>query len=159
MLSGNILNTNVLGLFRLVKLNSRLYCQILTGDFNAEPHENSYACLTGRLDEDNDTATPTQAEKCRLGNPFVDAWLHSELENRADQGSNGNLHNGKDKTSSVERDGYTYPPCNPEKRIDFIMTRNNTINNSLNWKARVLSSRLVGKDTTPETSNINNISC
>lgn len=62
---------------------------------------------------------------------------------------------GKDKFSQVERDGYTFPPCNPEKRIDFVMIRNST-NVPINQKARrwttqILSSWLVGKEVTPET--------
>lgn len=134
--------------------------QLLTGDFNAEPHESSYGCLTGRCDEMEDLKEYCPCETYQ--NPFLDSWLHSQKELRGYQlneetGEIYLVENGKDKFSQVERDGYTYPPCNPEKRIDFVMIRNTTTvgdQKARKWSSQIISSWLVGKEVTPETGII-----
>lgn len=96
--------------------------QILTGDFNAEPDEPSYAFLTGtafQFDEKDSSQTRACEETCEEQahtisqeteserGDFVDAWLVA--------------------SGGVEDEGgFTFPPCKPEKRIDFILVRNNT---------------------------------
>lgn len=67
---------------------------------------------------------------------------------------NGGIEDGTNKYTEVEREGYTYPPCNPEKRIDFILVRNQTKGQNIGWKGNIMSSWLVGKEVTPETAHM-----
>ena len=138
--------------------------QIVTGDFNAEPHESSYGCLTGRCDEETtlEDFCPCKSNQ----NPYQDVWLHSQKESRGYRLDSKNhqryfAEDGKNKFSQVERDGYTYPPCNPEKRIDYIMVRNTTTpltEKPKSWSSQIISSYLVGKEVTPETGTLHLLS-
>lgn len=116
--------------------------------------------MTGRCDEEinfDHNQCPCHSHQ----NPFQDVWLHSQKELRGYQLNDENnerylAENGRDKFSQVEQDGYTFPPCNPEKRIDYIMVRNNTTplnGKTKKWSSQILSSWLVGKEVTSETGN------
>jgi hypothetical protein len=82
--------------------------QVLTGDFNAEPHEQSIKYLLGTADA---------AEGMLLDDhvPFVDAWEHTRARTGATAAE-----------SKEVAEGFTFPACSPVKRIDFILVRNNT---------------------------------
>jgi hypothetical protein len=133
--------------------------KILTGDFNAEPHEDAYGCLTGRCqrhDPSLDWNENFAHDNCpceEQHGPYLDSWLHSERESRASRDSDG-VRNGSDKSSAEEREGFTYPPCKPEKRIDFILVRNQTVQGDhrpVTWTGRIESSWLAGQEVTAET--------
>jgi hypothetical protein len=84
----------------------------------------------------------------------VDSWLASAKELRAYR--SGEFENGKDKQSEAEREGYTYPPCNPEKRIDFVLVRNQSTEEAgtmSSWVSRIKSSWLTGQEVTEETGD------
>lgn len=79
--------------------------EILLGDFNAEPHEQTIQYLLAPLpgsnpDDDNEV-------------PFVDAWAAQPQQ----------ATSSADDSDSVDAAGLTFPACNPVKRIDFILYR------------------------------------
>ena len=75
----------------------------------------------------------------------------------------------QDAWNSTDNDGFTFPPCNPEKRIDFILVRNTTRTSSSvekdmqkdgdedkrgrtgSWKVKIADTRITGRDPTPDT--------
>lgn len=114
--------------------------QILTGDFNAEPMEPAYRFITG---QESIVETAIESGGVTQSPDFRDAWLLG--------GETGE-----------ESDGYTFPSCNPVKRIDFLLVRNasnsaasckdvehNRPSNS--WRAEVMRTWRVGLAPTPET--------
>lgn len=116
--------------------------QIVTGDFNAEPHEPAYRFITGQLPpvvdpvpEGVEGSMPSQCHP-----DFQDAWVV-----------------GGDEES--ESDGYTFPSCNPVKRIDFILVRNSSSTKCFkstdngDWKATIEHTRRVGLEPTTETAD------
>eukprot|EP00602_Paraphysomonas_sp_CaronLab_P009893 CAMPEP_0185036576 /NCGR_PEP_ID=MMETSP1103-20130426/29731_1 /TAXON_ID=36769 /ORGANISM="Paraphysomonas bandaiensis, Strain Caron Lab Isolate" /LENGTH=500 /DNA_ID=CAMNT_0027574151 /DNA_START=248 /DNA_END=1750 /DNA_ORIENTATION=+ len=101
--------------------------QVLTGDFNAEADEYSYEFLTD---------TRKDVEESDISCGYVDAWVNSSAERHTSE-------------------GFTYPSCQPEKRIDFILVRNSTTaaDRSVKWKAVVESSHIAGQATTLDTAH------
>jgi hypothetical protein len=89
--------------------------QVLTGDFNAEPHEQSIKYLLGTADA---------AEGMLLDDhvPFVDAWEYTRR--RAARDATAEVVH--EEVSKEVAEGFTFPACSPVKRIDFILVRNNT---------------------------------
>eukprot|EP01038_Epipyxis_sp_PR26KG_P014002 gene14002-18780_t len=127
--------------------------QILTGDFNAEPHElaleylinssNYYHIncsgfddvinLSNNIDGNNYDEIKNQEE------PFIDSWIYNKQH-----------HN-----DHVESEGFTFPASKPIKRIDFIFARNRSNNNNnLNGHKLHMSirnSRIVGNKPSSTT--------
>ena len=128
---------------------------MLTGDLNAEPHEDAIALL---MEPDNYMIKSPES-MCGDIHPFVDAWAwwqqqqqqrrgvdmidaaimdgvgegapqNSNKLNRADLDGTGALKGDSQGDSQgeagddAERLGYTFPACQPVKRIDFLMVRN-----------------------------------
>lgn len=119
--------------------------QVLTGDFNAEPHEPAVQYL---LDPANYAAVKCTAvddqSVGRTGSSssispaaFVDSW--SEHSQRSDTTASpvgaemeidatGSIVSADASLSSTAGGdpGFTFPSCNPVKRIDFVLVRNAT---------------------------------
>ena len=127
------------------------HVQILTGDFNAEPNEAAYRYITGELSsvELAEITDDHQEKRCdnSLMPDFQDAWLL-----------------GGEKVD--EADGFTFPSCNPVKRIDFILIRNATATtvdhrdssdctsvrySKEPWQATITHTKRVGLEPTDET--------
>ena len=141
------------------------HVQILTGDFNAEPNEPAYRYITGDHEE---TVTESETEGQTATEAKRESGSRSGLETESELVPNFRdawLLGGR---SEHESDGYTFPSCNPIKRIDFILVRNATTNssNSSNsnrseagritagqWRAEVVHTWRVGLAPTPETAD------
>lgn len=140
--------------------------QVLTGDFNAEPHEFAIRYLLGKErvadmvavereessagDASSDTAaTEVAGEQAPAPTGFVDAWEHMQLFTSEEASNNDN--------------GLTFPACNPVKRIDFIMVRNHSSSSEAQSRpaaiAKVVDFRIVGQDPTEDTSKFDNDRC
>lgn len=158
---------------------------MLTGDFNAEPHENfirqllhersykhidcSKAPRSRRLGGERGASFDPLVTTADVENaaPFVDSWLHyatlqyeQRLERQHESASQtvatavdvaGNV--ATVEPAVVMEDGFTFPACNPIKRIDFIMVRNFSISDTVSTPvATIEQSRIVGTLPTADTS-------
>ncbi len=149
----------------------------MTGDFNAEPDENFFKYL---LDRDSYRAdrvscgADVASEQSPAGSdsPFVDSWesytaLHRQMHpvaaqenvllSEVDMAGNVVTRSSSsgaelDPAALAEQRGYTFPACNPIKRIDFILVRNSTGSDSdRQIYATIAESRIVGKRPTLDT--------
>jgi len=107
---------------------------ILTGDLNAEPHENAILFLRQSTENRPDG--------------FLDSWEYVARMKKFPS------------LSSEEREviGYTFPACAPVKRIDFIFVRNFTVSDSTNRAqyAEIVDSFVTGKHPTSATKHLVN---
>lgn len=109
--------------------------QVLTGDFNAEPHEQAIRHLVrGNYDREGTLQVRQSFRVLFLcftlfiyKSGFVDAWSH--------------LHTSE---------GFTFPTCNPVKRIDFLLVRNNSLSEGKHT-VTVRNVAVVGEDPTEDT--------
>lgn len=94
---------------------------ILGGDLNGEPGENFMAMLTTGGGEGG-------------WNPFQDAFDAALAKGAVSSAGSGRYWT---------KNGFTFPSCNPEKRIDFLLSRNASAANAV---AMVESFKLIGTD-------------
>lgn len=109
--------------------------QIYCGDLNAEPHEDAIEFLTNRNNFQACEQNSVTGKIC-YADSYKDSWLHA----------NNNVES---------EDGYTFPACNPVKRIDFIFVRN--VSNG-EYYGVVKGARIIGRRPTPETGSSSFIS-
>jgi hypothetical protein len=156
--------------------------QVLGGDFNAEPDEHTMQYFTDAgplavergagktevvLDESGELSASEQArgsecdavyhrslaslrgEEVKIPCPdFTDAWVWkaADMQRVAAQGVSP-------APSELELLGYTFPACNPIKRIDYLMVRNTTWADPAQkkWRASFVDTRIVGMEPTGNT--------
>lgn len=111
----------------------RRYIQVVAGDFNAEPGESSINIL------EQDALLPvcshTNDVTSDSSSNFADAWKEKHRDDV----------------------GYSFPTCNPVKRIDFIFIRNVTgitDINVCNSQYDIVNSYLIGGAPTDETMHL-----
>jgi endonuclease/exonuclease/phosphatase family metal-dependent hydrolase len=115
--------------------------QVIGGDFNADPHERSIRAFTHKTaDTCYDDGTSTGSNKdadfgtCDSADSdgqhqqgskslFKDSYLHASTV--VPHGSPENVSHTTPPWAELGR-GYTFPSCNPVKRIDFLLVRNGT---------------------------------
>lgn len=159
--------------------------QVITGDFNAEPHENFIRQLLHERSYQHIDCSKAPRSRRQGGErgasfdsltispdvnnaaPFVDSWHHlatqryqhrllmqqqSEVQEVATSVDvAGNV--ASVEPSVVMEDGFTFPACNPIKRIDFILVRNFSVESSSSSPVVTISqSRIVGDQPTADTS-------
>jgi len=100
-------------------------------------YHNSLASLRG---ESNTTPCPD----------FTDAWVWkaTDMQRAAAAGE-------RTAPSDLELLGYTFPACNPIKRIDYLMVRNTTRTDpsQMKWHGHIVDTRIIGQHPTAETGN------
>lgn len=77
--------------------------------------------------------------------PFVDAWSYMQSQRRLsfEEESEEVLH---------KREGFTFPACNPVKRIDFIMVRNHSHRlQERTFTAQIIDFRIEGTKPSADT--------
>lgn len=163
--------------------------QVLTGDFNAEPQEESVQylmrerpfvdaaasrCLEYDLEDgvqveqrlpffEESDAKVSDGASAVVESAFVDSWMEARLNtlrkswkerihrNFADV--QPDLEYEEQLRQQAEVDGFTFPACNPVKRIDFILVRNHSLSSGSHGglTAAIVDSRVIGRNPTPET--------
>ena len=117
---------------------------------NAEPHESfirelqnplhfAEPCIIDSIEDVNkdDTEYCDNSEYKKDASAFVDAWQFIH-ENKNDE--------------SEDKEGYTFPSCNPVKRIDFIFVRNHTrLVGGRRASASIVDTKIVGREPTEDT--------
>lgn len=143
---------------------------MLTGDLNAEPYEDSILFLTNASNyreesicqnRDVESVNTSDGElicssSTELGEtkPFMDVWLEYMKQKHGKFKKNG-LQVSLDGTvggGGSESLGYTFPACNPVKRIDFVLAR--VVSSSNNSLLSVPNFSIVGKAPTRSTGDL-----
>lgn len=82
---------------------------------------------------------------------FTDAWVWKAENLRRVSSDSGS------SPSELDMLGYTFPACNPVKRIDYLMVRNTTRPKTVDtggekrWRGQITDTRIVGQQPTADT--------
>eukprot|EP00981_Chlorochromonas_danica_P003653 scaffold681_cov173-Ochromonas_danica.AAC.16 len=111
--------------------------EVFTGDLNAEPHEESLELLTRPISLPClDQNTCFMEDTPHSGNSFVDSWVAAN-------------------PTLSPSEGYTFPACEPIKRIDYIFVRNHSCHSCKEqFNVRVSRSYLAGTRPTKDTEHL-----